>query len=259
MLDKTQLTVIDSDDDARLSRLHSPEIGIRKKEEHLPFTISIVRQDEGLDKAVSIRHSAYSRHVPALAAMLTAPEPNDRDEGSILLLAESKLDGSPLGTMRIQTNRFKPLAVEGSVQLPEKFNNASLSEATRLGVAEGRIGGVAKIALFKAYYLCCIAANIDWMVIAARPPLDRQYAALLFDDLFPGEMIELRHTNNIPHRVLSLKVARVEPSWREAGHKLYDFFFRTHHPDMNLVGADSLSNSRPVDQPETARIMGLKA
>ena len=27
-----------------------------------------------------------------------------------VLLAESKLDGSPLGTMRIQTNRFQPLA-----------------------------------------------------------------------------------------------------------------------------------------------------
>jgi hypothetical protein len=259
MSESTQLVPIAIDDPARPARLHSPEISIRRKEEALPFTISVVREEVRLEKAVSIRYAAYARHVPAFAAKLTEPEPNDRDAGSILLLAESKLDGTPVGTMRIQTNRYKPLAIEGSVKLPENFHGATLSEATRLGIGEGRIGNVAKIALFKAYYLCCIATGIDWMVIAARPPLDRQYEALLFDDLFPGEMKEMRHGNNIPHRVLTLKVGRVEPTWRETGHKLYDYFFRTNHPDIDVSGVESGRQGGEVDQTESLRIIGLKA
>ena len=50
-----------------------------------------------------------------------AIESCDRDPGTAILLAESKLDGAPLGTMRIQTNEYAPLAVEQSVRLPDSF------------------------------------------------------------------------------------------------------------------------------------------
>lgn len=258
MFESTQLAPIGGDESATMSRLHSPEIAIRRKEEFLPFTINVVREKARLDKAVTIRHLAYGRHVPTLAATLTAPEPNDQDEGSILLLAESKLDGSPLGTMRIQTNRFSPLALEASVQLPEKFRGKSLAEATRLGVAGGRIGNVAKIALFKAYYLCCVAAEVDWMVIAGRPPLDRQYEALMFEDLFPGVLVDLKHAAGIPHRVLAFDVVNAELNWREPRHALYDYVFRTHHPDIAIGGVESMFGVAPVDQSGVARIMGVK-
>jgi hypothetical protein len=258
MSESMQLLSIAGDDSAKTARLHSPEIAVRKKEEFLPFTITVVREEAKLEKAVSIRHAAYGRHVPSLAAKLATPEPNDQDKGSILLLAESKLDGAAVGTMRIQTNRYKPLALEASVQLPEKFRNKSLSEATRLGIAGGALGHVAKTALFKAYYLCCVAAEIEWMVIAGRPPLDRQYEALLFDDLFPGVLVELKHAANIPHRVLAFNVDDAEPNWREVRHPLYDYVFRTHHPDIDIRGVESMFESQPVDQTGTLRIMGVK-
>ena len=41
-----------------------------------------------------------------LKAAVTGPESADSEEGAVVLLAESKLDGSPIGTMRIQTNDF---------------------------------------------------------------------------------------------------------------------------------------------------------
>ncbi len=206
-------------------------------EERLPFGIRIVRNEEDLDKAVSIRHSAYGRHIPAVAALLEKAETGDSEPGSVVLLAESKLDGSPLGTMRIQTNRYSKLALEQSVELPAWLQGKSQAEATRLGVTNNRMGRLVKTALFKAYYQYCVLEEIDWMVIAARSPLDRQYEALLFQDVYPGnDFTPMRHVGNIPHRVMSLCVELVEPNWGQAKHPLFGFFFHTSHPDIDLCG-----------------------
>ena len=43
-------------------------------EERLPFTVRLVRDEDDLDKAVQIRHSAYARHLPDFAESLKAPE-----------------------------------------------------------------------------------------------------------------------------------------------------------------------------------------
>ena len=203
--------------------------------ERLPFTVSIARSDEQLDKAVAVRHSAYARHVPAFAEGLKVPEPCDYDDGSVILVAESKLDGSPLGTMRIQTNQYCSLAIEQSVELPDWLQGCSLAGASRLGVALGRMGRVVKTMLFKAYFRYCEQVGIDWMVIGARAPLDRQYEALLFRDVFPERgFIPFRHASNIRHRVLAFEVQTAEARWSAAHHPLFDFVFRTHHPDLDL-------------------------
>ena len=207
--------------------------------ERLPFTVSVARSDEQLRKAVTIRHAAYARHVPALAELLKAPEPFDHDEDSVVLLAESKLDGSPLGTMRIQTNRRRALVMEQSVELPEWLQERRLAEATRLGVTLGRVGRVVKTMLFKAYFQYCQQTEIDWMVITGRAPLDRQYEALLFKDVFPGKgFIPMRHVGNIAHRVLAFDVETAEERWAAANHPLFDFVFRTQHPDLELRHED---------------------
>jgi hypothetical protein len=205
--------------------------------QRLPFTIGIAADDRELHEAVHIRHAAYARHVPGLAALLRAPEPGDCDEDAAVLLARAKLDGEPLGTLRIQTNRRRPLALERSVALPVQLRHARLAEATRLGVCASRIGRVVKTMLFKAFYLYCRRAGVDWMVIGARAPLDRQYEALLFDDVFPGRgFVPLAHAGNIPHRVLAFEMASAEARWRKAEHPLYGMFCRTQHPDLDLRG-----------------------
>ena len=80
------------------------EAAIGMHTERLPFTVRIAKCEEDLAKAVSIRHQAYARHLPDVAATLDRPEALDRAEDSVVVLAESKLDGTPLGTMRIQKN-----------------------------------------------------------------------------------------------------------------------------------------------------------
>jgi hypothetical protein len=209
--------------------------------ERLPFSVRIVGNEQDLEKAVRVRHSAYGRHIPAVAAMLEKPEASDHEPGSIVLLAESKLDGAPLGTMRIQTNRYRKLALEQSVDLPSWLQGTRQAEATRLGVALGRTGRLVKTALFKAYYEYCVMEEIEWMVIAARSPLDRQYEALLFEDVIPGgDFVPMRHAGNIPHRVLAFNIELAERNWRQAGHPLYSFVFETIHPDIGPRGTGSL-------------------
>jgi hypothetical protein len=207
--------------------------------QRMPFTVRIASTEVELEQAVHIRHAAYARHVPALAELLRAPEAGDRDADATVLLAESKLDGAPLGTMRIQTNRARPLAIEQSVALPAWLRQRRLAEATRLGIATGRTGRVVKILLFKAFYQYCKRAGVDWMVIGARAPLDRQYESLLFQDVYPGRgFVPLAHAGNIPHRVLGFEMATAEARWRQAEHPLYGLFCRTHHPDISVRGAE---------------------
>lgn len=203
--------------------------------ECLPFVVRIARSDDDLRKAVMIRHTAYARHVPTLAEKLIEPEACDYASDAVVLLAESKLDQSPLGTMRISTNRFQKLGLEQSVTLPARFDDAVLSEATRLGIARGRIGMDVKNMLFKAYYLHCLNTSIKWMVIAARSPLDRQYEGLQFSDVFPGGgFIPMAHAGMIPHRVLALKVGDAKLLWEKTQNPLYDMFVRKSHPDIDV-------------------------
>ena len=216
--------------------------------QRMPFTVRVAGTEVELEQAVHIRHAAYARHVPALAELLRAPEAGDRDADATVLLAESKLDGEPLGTMRIQTNRARPLAIEQSVALPAWLRHRRLAEATRLGITQQRVGRVVKIMLFKAFYQFCKRAGVDWMVIGARSPLDRQYESLLFQDVFPGRgFVPLAHAGNIPHRILGFEMATAEARWRAAQHPLYGLFCRTHHPDIRVRGAEL--QAAPAPQP----------
>jgi len=205
-------------------------------EELLPFSLRLVRNQSDLDKAIHIRHSAYARHLPGLAETLKEPETTDFEDGVVVFLAESKLDGSPLGTMRIQTNDFRPLCLEQSVELPDWLRTRRLAEATRLAVTNDKVARLVKAVLFKAYFVYCRQIGIEWLVIAGRSPIDRQYDRMLFKDVFPDlGYIPLRHAGNLPHRVMSFHLAKTEEQDGVASHPMFDFFFRTHHPDMDLT------------------------
>ena len=205
------------------------------REELLPFVIRRAVSEEDLLKAVDIRYSAYDRHVPEFAASLRVPESDDYDDGALVLLAEAKLDGSPVGTMRIQTNSHSPLRLEESVTLPSWLEGTSQAEATRLGVDQSAIGRLVRIALYKTYYFYCIEAGIDWMVITARKPLDRLYESLMFQDVVPGgTLVPMHHVGNIPHRVMAFSVQDAFANWAAVKHPLFTFVFQTTHPDIHL-------------------------
>ena len=203
--------------------------------ERLPFTIRRVENEDSLKKAVAIRHAAYARHVPEFARSLALPEACDYEEDTVVLLAESKLDGTPLGTARIRTNIHHPLHIEESVVLPQWLQGRSLGEVERLGVGEGRIGHIVKVALVKAFFEYFEKTGIEYAVIAGRAPVDRHYEQLLFSDVFGDkEMVPLAHAGNMPHRVMAFEIASGEARWTAAKHPLLKFFRHTHHPDIDV-------------------------
>lgn len=211
-------------------------------EESLPFTVRLVRNEDDLKKAVQIRHAAYARHMPAVAETLKSPESIDTEDGVVVLLAESKLDGSPLGTARIQTNRFRALGLEQSVVLPDWLQGQTLAHISRLGIIQGHGGRLVKFMLFKGLFQYWEQNGIDWAVVAARAPLDRMYQQLLFEDVFPGQgFTPLAHMNNIPHRVMAFEVATARERWTQAKHPLTNFICYTHHCDLNVSQAQAFT------------------
>ena len=222
--------------------------------ERLPFTVRRVETEADLLKAVRIRHAAYARHVPEFAHTLAQPEAADYDDDTVVLLAESKLDGTALGSTRIRSNARRPLSIEESIALPAHLQGRRLVEAVRLGIDDGRVGRLVKTALIKACFMYCEDNDIEYSVAAGRPSVARQYEQLMFVDLFPDdEPIPLRHAGNIPHRIMAFEIATFQQRWTEARHPLRDFFFNTHHPDIDAGPRASPPLApvapRPLDEP----------
>jgi hypothetical protein len=225
-----------------------------KREEVLPFTVRIVQSEIDLEKAIHVRHRAYARHLPHLAETLREPESIDRAQGVSILLAESKLDGTPIGSARLQSNQFQSLAVEQSIELPQWLDAKSIIEVTRLSVADGKPGRLVKAILMKAMYQFWINHSIDYAIATGRAPIDRQYDQLMFSDLYPGQgFIPLQHVANVPHRVMALCIETLEQRWEDAHHPLHKLFFHTTHPDVDVHD----SRTQPA-QPILHRIFSEK-
>lgn len=203
--------------------------------EPLPFTVRIARNDEQLAKAVYIRSEAYGRHWPNLTAHLRDPEPQDRDPNSLVLLAESKANGEALGTMRIDTNLRSRLQIESDFAFPKNITSSPTAYVTRLGVKQGRLGTLVKLSLFKSLYRYCLANQLAWVLAGVRPPNDRDYIRLGFQDLVEGgTLVPITSSGGVPVRILSLDVTNTERQWHASNHPLYAFMFTTFHPDIEL-------------------------
>jgi hypothetical protein len=219
---------------------------VRLTTERMAFEVREVRTQDELFKAVAVRYEAYSRHLPELGRRLTAPEPADSRPGYTVLLAENRLDGTPLATIRLQTNDVEPLVLEQSIDLPDWLQGRRLAEATRFAVASQVRGRYVSYVMFKAFWQFCLERDIEWMVVCARPPLDRIYLSLLFEDVVAGgAFVPLKHAANVPHRVLAFNVTTSEPRWRTAGHPYYPFMALTVHPDIRIgiPGASTVPNT----------------
>ena len=232
------------------------------KRADLPFTVRIVRTDEQLARAVRIRAEAYSRHVPTLGEILESPEVVDRDPHAIVFLAEGKNDGESLGTIRIQTNFASPIPLETSIELPEEFRGRPVAGVSRLAVKAGPRGRLVKVALFKALHRYCLAKQVEWILIGARPPLDQTYLELGFYDMFDDKQLRpLATAAGVLHRILCFEVFTAERRWFELSHPLYLFMGQRFHPDIEIFA--SVSNiwanprARRDPPPHTDSIFGI--
>ena len=165
---------------------------------------------------------------------LRKPEADDLRSDALLLIAESKLDRSVVGSLRLQPNFTRPLRIESEVALPEVYKGRRLVEGRRLGVGHGVSGRMVMVALVKAAYELCHASRIDYVVVAGRRPVSSMYRSMLFDDILDGDTVALSYAGHIPHSVFSMPVQEADARWRAADHALYDFMARTKHPDIQI-------------------------
>jgi hypothetical protein len=225
----------------------------------LPFRVRIVRTERHLTKAVHIRASSYGRHHPEVAELLQSPEDADRAASALILLAESKADGSALGTMRIETNTRGPLPIEGLLPSDSPYAARTMAFVTRLAVRAGADATLVKLAIFKALHRYCLACQIDWIMVTARPPMDRQYLRLGFLDVYDsGKLVPISWSENIPMRLMALETISCEREWRRIGHPLYAFMINDYTPDIEIFnsvcGVWARPRNRIANVPDEAQI-----
>jgi hypothetical protein len=198
----------------------------------LPFVVRPIASEAELRAVIALRASAYRRTAPQLGELLAHPEPDDRQDGNVVLAAFDKASGGVLATLRIHTSSTRGLPLEASVALPAALAGRPRAEVTRLA-RRPDAQPIVKLALFKAFYRFCVRQQLELMFAAGREPLYRQYQALLFDEVFPGAgLVPLRHAGGLPHKVLFLDLASAEARWRRVGHPLLSWIVELEHPDI---------------------------
>lgn len=254
------------------SETHGADLGVLyiRPGEPLPIRVRLVRTENQLNKAIKVRADAYGRHTPGFADALRVIEPDDVERSSIVLLAESKVTGEAVGTLRIHTNFDQPTYLERILTLPEFVRGAAIAYVTRLAVTHGPNGSSVKLAMFKALYRYCLATQISWILAVAREPVDRDFVRLGFQDILP-DGAKLRRPadfGEVDVRPLYFDVLEAEHRWRETGHPLYDFMVRKVHPDIEIFTSVSSSWATPRQSrarstvregswPEIAQIMAV--
>lgn len=218
----------------RLDTTHRPYAAPAQRREHLAFRVRLATTPDDLLKAVGLRSAAYGRHVPAVGAALREPEPDDARPDVLIVIAESKLDGSVLGSMRLQPNFHRPLRIEGEARLPARFHDRRLVEFMRLTVTNGSAGRLVMPAIAKASFEICWRTGIDYAFVAGRHPVSLMYQAMQFDDVLDGATVNLSYAAGVPHNIYCLPIADADARWRRARHSLYPFMAHTEHPDIAI-------------------------
>jgi hypothetical protein len=193
----------------------------------------VVTSTQDLVKAVEVRSSAYTRHMPSLGQSLRTPEAEDLKPDVLVLLAERKFDGQPIGSLRLQSNVLRPLRLEGEAPLLAAYSNKRLVESTRLGVDLSPASKIVTAALIKTAYEICHRTGVDFNVTGGRRSMAQVFRSLQFDEL-QGGPFPISFGNNIPHWIFVLPILEFENRLRNAQHWYFDFMSATAHPDIEI-------------------------
>ena len=220
---------------------------VAKSVDSLSFTVRTVRTSEDLARVCALRASCYGRHAPALRELMAEPDAIDRSPSTTLLMCRDKASGEAIGSMRFVDNaRGGRLEIEDFLEVPDWLARSRRGEMTRLVIAPGA-DPLVKPALWKAGYLRCLEAGVDWLIIGARKPgLIRQYEYLGATDLYgDGRTVPLGHGWKLPHRIFVFDVRCAERDWYAGRHRLLRFMVETEHPDIALSSVERPSPTSP--------------
>ncbi|MCZ8015259.1 MAG: hypothetical protein O9274_06140 [Limnobacter sp.] len=213
----------------------------------LPFWIAKAETDHEFELAAKARQLAYGRHLPQLGEKLGEPDDDDRCDEFAVLIAYAKLDGSCIGTVRIQISRHRPLALEHSFGLPPALREGRIAEISRLAIPARSNGLALRLMLIKAAYWYCRSNLVDRAFLCVRHPVDRQYRRFDLEDVLPSiEFIPMAHIGMIPHRIFWFDVSDIEARWLMNANPLHALYISTSHPDLlsNLQARTLLQETR---------------
>lgn len=203
-----------------------------EREERLPFRVRIAIAAQDVERAVEIRASAFSRHLPHVGEALRTAEKEDFRPDVLLLIAERKLDGRPIGSMRLEPNFGGPLRIEGETTLPARFRNKRLVETTRLGVENGIAGTLVMAALVKASFEICSASGIDYGIAVGRRSVGEIFRSMALD-VVEGP-VRLSYSERTLFWIFAMSKLEWEGRLRERNRFYFDFMARTEHPDIEI-------------------------
>jgi hypothetical protein len=199
------------------------------------FRIILARTNEQLQRVALVRSLAYSKHVPTLAETLKEPEPMDFRPGTVTIACEDTRTNAIVGSLRINLNVNQQLVAQQTFTLREELEGQLLAEVTRLSVPSNRRAPLIKLLLMKALFLYCHAKQVKWIIALARTPLDKEYEAMLFEEISIEKGFRpLFHVANVPHKALGLNVQTAERIWLKNNHPFYGFMFLETHPEIQL-------------------------
>ncbi|WP_334120179.1 N-acyl amino acid synthase FeeM domain-containing protein [Limnobacter sp.] len=199
----------------------------------LPFWIAQAKSDHELELAAKARQIAYGRHLPEFGERLATPDDDDRHPDSAVLLAFSKLDGSCIGTVRIQIAGQQSIRLEESFALPDALHTGRIAEISRLAIPPRSNGLALRLMLIKAAYWYSRANEVDRCFLCVRHPVDRQYRRFDLHDVLPAkEFVPMQHIGMIPHRIFWFDVFNIEQRWLLSANPLHSVYFANSHPDL---------------------------
>jgi hypothetical protein len=200
----------------------------------LPFVIRLASSEQDLLDLVGLRARTYIRHNAPAAKLVGTPEEQDRRGDALLLIARSKLDGTPVGSVRVQTRVSRPLLVESAMRLPEDVARSSPIELMRGSITNGTAGRMVSAAFGKATFLLCREMGFSHVIVTCREPVNLMYRAYQFDELLSGELIHLPYSPGARHKVLCLPMVGATERWRSDNKPLFDFMMNVDHPDIQV-------------------------
>ena len=218
--------------------------------QHLDFTVHLARTESRILQAIKIRQDGFRNHQAWLP--IDTSDRRDRQKGSVVFVAIKKGTLEPLGSLRIETNRLRSLALEGEVKLPAKHGGLHLAHVSRLSTVRGSEGRQCRNALFKALYLYSIATEIRYFFVLAVPPAEKLYFRIGFKPVFRSgdhKLPQHKYQGKDVH-LLSVKVDQLPRRMKILSPELHEFVCLKRHPDIRIF--ESVSNAW-----ETARTAEL--
>ena len=219
-----------------------------------PYSIRIVRTSAQLQAAVEVRYQAYSEKLQALASKVSQPGPLDFAHEPIVLLAENRLTGEAIGTMRLNTGP-SILDMLDDINLPDNIMGERVAFVSRMAV----VGTVAERQLVrnlmqKAVFQLCIAKQLNRILLLAVEPRERLFYRCGFSDVFEdGKARYPAFLDKFPVKALYADTYAMERHWKEQKHPLYDFLFRTFHPEIEVFSSLSSVGRRSNEPARSAR------